>query len=197
MVIIKARRPPDPGPDRSMVFWTRAVGVFTIVLAIVAVLQFLAFVQSERALLSLAGLEIVGGVPKAGDPLVHVLVRFTNSGRAAAAAGHFALGIHFEALPPKPEYNDLPERGSQPVPAGGGTEFYSTVTLTRALTQDEIDKIKLGTTRMSIFGYIKYSDPFFFFGGMTNGFCSTYVPPPAGEAKFYNSCPEPNYTYSD
>ncbi|HZZ25643.1 MAG TPA: hypothetical protein VFE60_25185 [Roseiarcus sp.] len=180
-----------------MVRWTRAVGVFTGALALVAALQFWAFVQSERALLSLVGLEVNGGAPKAGDLSVHVLVRFTNSGRIAASAGHFALGLRFGDLPQRPEYNDLPTFGSQPIPAGGGTEFYPTAPLSRALTQDEVDKVKSGALRMSLFGYIKYSDAFSFFGTTTIGFCSTYIPPPLGEAKFYNSCPEPSYTYAN
>ena len=69
MVIVKARRPPDPSPDRSMVRWTRAVGIFTFALAVVAALQFWAFVQSERAFLSVVDVSIDGGLlPKAGDP---------------------------------------------------------------------------------------------------------------------------------
>ena len=75
----------NPSLDRSMVRWTRVVGAFTAFLAIVAGLQFWAFIQSERAFLSVAGLTINGGFPQAGDPSVRVFVQVKNSGRNIAS----------------------------------------------------------------------------------------------------------------
>jgi hypothetical protein len=66
--------------------------------------------------------------------------------------------------------------------------------LYRALTQDEIDAIKAGAIRMSLFGSITYSDTFGLFGKRTTGFCFTYTPLPTGASQF-DTCPEPNYTY--
>ena len=161
-----------------------------------ACLQLWTFVQSERAILSLSSLTIDGGFLKAGDPSPHMSVQFKNGGRNTAFAEYTAFGISFDpSLPREPKYNSLPAFSTQPIPADGNTTFNTTVTLTRSLTSDEIDRIKSGKIRLSIFGYIKYFDTIWPFSSRYTGFCSVYMAPPAGEGQFYNSCPERDYTY--
>jgi hypothetical protein len=193
MVIIKARRPPDPGPDRSMVFWTRAVGVFTMVLALVAVLQFWAFVQSERAFLSIANVSIDGGLPKAGDPTPHLVMQIKNGGRNTAFIDRVLLDEAYGLNGPlsqKPGYKDEAEPGVPP-PIPADTIVPRSTHLPKSFTQDEIDAIKAGKNRFALFGYITYTDTFWLFGSRTTGFCYTYSP----DVSQLATCPERAYTY--
>jgi hypothetical protein len=198
MVIIKARRPPDPGPDRSMVFWTRAVGVFTMVLALVAVLQCWAFVQSERAFLSVVGLSIGGvdgGLPKASEPHTRVVLQVRNGGRNTAFVDRFRLNAAYGPmgpLPQEPVYKDEPQFGV-PRPIPGDTTIPVTDGVTKTFTSDEIDGYRTGKGRFALYGYVKYNDAFWLFGSRTTGYCFTY----SSIEDQWASCPEPNYTYAN
>jgi hypothetical protein len=61
--------------DGAIRFWTAVVGLFTGILAIVGGLQFWAFVQSERAFLSIVSMSIDGALPKAGDKSVQLFFK--------------------------------------------------------------------------------------------------------------------------
>ena len=142
-----------------MARWTRVVGAFTAFLAIVAGLQFWAFVQSERAFLSVAGLTINGGFPQAGDPSVRVFAQIKNSGRNIAFPKHFVLAMGFGALPSKREIIDQPQLPEPPIPAGSIANPHDVIVLKKALTQGDIDSIKAGNKDVHfgihhIFGHI-------------------------------------------
>ena len=100
----------------------------------------------------------------------------------------------FGALPPKREIIDEPQLPEPPIPADSIANPHDVIILKKALTQGDIDSIKAGKTRMSILGYITYSDAFWLFGDRTTGFCFTYTPLPTGASPF-DTCQEPDYTY--
>ena len=169
-----ASQPSDPSPDHSITRWTRVVArytgwlaFFTAFLAIVAGLQFWAFVQSERGFLSVTSLTINGGFPQAGNPSVRVFFQIRNSGRTTAFPERAVLAMRVGQLSAKPEYGDEPQVALPPVPADSPANDHDVIALQRALTQDEIDAIKAGAIRMSLFGSITYSDTFGLFGKRT------------------------------
>jgi hypothetical protein len=194
MVIIKARRPPDPGPDRSMVRWTRAVGVFTAVLALVAALQFWAFVQSERAFLSVPSMAFEGGVlPQAGDPSPLVMLQLRNGGRSTAVFDRLVFNQAYGPRQPMSQKLEYKEAQSQlsapsPIPAGATIPVRDHLDM---FTQEDIGAIKTGKNRLALFGYISYTDAFWLFGNRATGYCFTYSPT---ESQWI-TCPERAYTY--
>jgi hypothetical protein len=205
MVIIKARRPPDPGPDRSMVRWTKAVAwftgvlaLFTFLLALVAALQLWAFVQSERAFLSVVGLSIGGtdgGLPKASEPHTRVVLQMRNGGRNTAFIDRFRFDAAYGAmgpLPQEPQYLDEPQFGV-PRPIPGDTTVPVNDGVAKTFTPDEIDGFRTSKGRFSLYGYVKYNDAYWLFGARTTGYCFTYS---SREAQ-WTTCPEPNYTYAN
>ena len=190
---VNTSKPPEPSLERSMVRWTRAVRLFTFALAVVAALQFWAFVQSERAFLSVAGVSIDGGLPKAGDPTPHVVMQIKNSGRNTAFVDRVLLDEAYGLNGPlsqKPNYKDETDPGVPP-PIPADTTVPRNNHLPKTFTQDEIDAVKAGKNRLALFGYITYTDTFWLFGSRTTGFCYTYSP----DVSQLATCPERAYTY--
>jgi hypothetical protein len=187
-----------------MVRWTRAVGIFTGVLAFftfllaaVAFLQLWAFVQSERAFLSVVGLSIGGvdgGLPKAGEPHTRVVLQMRNGGRNTAFVDRFrfeaAYGGAMAPFPQEPQYVDEREFGV-PRPIPGDTTIPVNDGVSKTFTPDEIDGFRAGKGRFSLYGYVKYNDAFWLFGARTTGYCFTYS---STEAQWM-TCPERDYTY--
>ena len=189
----KNNQPSGPQFDRYLVRWTRVVGLFTAVLAVVGGLQFWAFVQSERAFLSAMSLTINGGFPQAGDRSIRVFFQMKNGGRTTAFPKR---AIIIGVLPTKFEYGDEPSYVMIPVAADSVLNTSDNLILSRPLTQTDIELVKIGASRMSIFGFIIYSDTYWLFGDRTTGFCFTYSPVPTGASQFV-TCPEQGYTYAN
>lgn len=191
---IRTEKMAKPDLDRSLVRWTRIVGLFTFFLAIVAAIQFWAFVQSERAFLSVISLSVNGNFPIAGDPSVRVFFQVKNGGRNVAMPQYTTVTMGLGQLPARPEYGAEPQSAKPPIQPDSVANDIDVIVLQRALTQDEIDGIKAGKNRMSFFGYIKYTDVFWLFGSRTTGFCFTYTAQPTSVSPFV-TCPESDYTY--
>ena len=179
-----------------MVRWTRIVGLFTASLAVVAGLQFWAFVQTERAFLSVVNLAIDGGLPGIGNQSVRVFFQIKNSGRSTGFPDRSVLAMRFGPLPSKPVYGVEPQLAALPVPVDGIAINHDMVILGGPLSKADVEGVKAGTIRMSLFGYISYSDTFWFFGNRTTAFCFNYtpMPMPPGASQF-DTCPERGYTY--
>ncbi len=189
-------KPSYPDPDRWMVRWTMVVALFTVVLSGVGALQFWAFVQSERAFLSVSGFEIVGGLPHVGDTTVRLSVEFRNGGRSTAFPKLAQMNMRLGPLPPKREYAKEPQFVVPPILPDSILRDHDTIVLPHAVSQTDVDSIKAGTIRISVLGYITYSDIFGLFGDRTSGFCFTYAPSPP-EAPEFDACREPEYTYAE
>jgi hypothetical protein len=188
---------PNNTLNRTMVISTVVVGIFTVVLAAVAFLQFWAFVQSERAFLSVTSLRVDGEFPKPGDKLVRVFFEVKNSGKSAAYANHVTLGMALGHLPDAPDYGNEQQRAQPPIAPEAVAFHGDEVILSRPITQEAIDAVKAGTIRLSFFGFMSYTDIFQvgpLFPGKSYGFCFTYSATPTGASPFV-TCPEPAYTY--
>jgi hypothetical protein len=194
---VKRNIDPHNTLDRTMVCWTRVVGIFTAVLAAVAPFQYWAFVQSERAFLSVTSLAIDGDFPKPGDKLVRVFFQVKNSGKSAAYANYVTLSMALGHLPDAPYYGNEQQRAHPPIAPEAIAPDRDDVILSRPLTQADIDAVKAGTARLSFFGFMTYTDVFQFwpiFPRKTYGFCFTYSATPTGASPFV-TCPELAYTY--
>jgi hypothetical protein len=194
------QKPSDPVFDRAMLRWTKVVAIFTAVLAIVGALQFWSFVQSERASLSVVGIAFMGGLPQAGTKSIHLVVNIRNSGRSTALVPEAAFNLRFGSLSDRPDYLPGIKIAIAPIPADGITNTHAEFVLPNPIAKTDADNISSGALQISFYGYIKYSDEFGLFGHKTLGYCSYYVavptlPTPSGSEQF-DTCTEPNYTYS-
>lgn len=124
---------------------------FTGVLAVVGGLQFWAFVESERAFLSVINLTINGGFPSPGERTMRVLVQVKNGGKSTAFVKNTTIGVRFGKLAEEPDYGNEPQLVTPPIPADGIANDHDVIVFPRGLTQEEIDVVKAGTSRMSIF----------------------------------------------
>lgn len=180
--------------DRTLVRWTRVVGVFTAVLAVAGSVQTWAFIASERAFLSIINVHIEGDLPKVGENLIRVSFQTVNSGRSAASINYFTLSAGTGSLPIIPRYGNEPQRPIPPIPPNVTASHYDEVTLSRAITQADIDVIESGNAQLSIYGYVAYTDTFWFAGERVSGFCYTYAPRKVAGSQFV-ACQERPYIY--
>jgi hypothetical protein len=102
----------------------------------------------------------------------------------------------FGPLPSKPVYGDEPQLAALPVPVDVIANDHDVIILSRPLSKADLEGVKAGSIKMSVFGYISYSDTFWFFGNRTTGFCFNYTPLPTGASQF-DTCPETTHTSID
>ena len=191
----KNKEPRDNKFDRAMLKWTGFVGVFTAVLALVGGIQAWAFIESERAFLSMTSLSIDGGPPKAGASTIRIFIALKNSGRSAAFIEDAAINIHFGPLPKDLSYKTSTQIAIAPIAADSTSSGHSEFKLPGTINKTDAEEIGSGHLKMSIYGFVKYSDAFGFIGNKITGFCFYYTPLPTGGEPF-DTCAEPNYTYA-
>ena len=166
---------------------------FTIGLVIVGSLQTYAFIASERAFVSPTATNFTNGFVVGEDPL-QMWIAMRNGGKSVAAIEQLVVAITHE-LPPKPEYYTAQKIAFPPIIAQD--------TIRRGLgfktgwPQPIIDEIAGGDRKFYIFGVIRYRDDFsWLFGRRETGFCYRYVPGPVGGPHAFDTCREPQYTYT-
>lgn len=186
-----------PNSDLIMARWTRVVGIFTVVLGIVGVVQAWAFIQSERAFLYF---QIQGILP---DPLraeapISVDFSVTNTGRSQA----FIIDEKITLA----EYANLPERrppflvskyeAKGPIPAGQKASILMGP-LARKFTKNEISAFQSGSLQLFAYGYARYTDEFSLLSSHEVGFCWVYNPvdPTGTPGARFDTCDSPNYVY--
>jgi hypothetical protein len=154
-------------PDR-MTRFTFGVFTFTVVLAVAALIQAWAFIQSERAFLVLTGMQVTGGF-EGGKPLITSLT-FTNSGRSPATEATVYYTSDIKLLP-TPQYSRN-KRSVPPVASGANlTMNFGPKT---PLNEDEGQAIKTGKLPFYVFGYISFKDEFTLYGARQTGFCGAF-----------------------
>jgi hypothetical protein len=183
-------------PDRIIRF-TWWVAAFTFCLACVGMIQAWAFIQSERASLYV---NINSIEPSPILPARPFSVRMTvvNTGRSQAFIVEQKVKIWVGLnLPEWPDLSDIKYTVSGPVPAGG-SRFLVAGPMSPTLTGFQIEDIGRGLLKFYIFGYVKFTDDFSFFGPHTIGFCGIYDPvvKSTDGGLSLSQCDNPNYTYS-
>jgi len=180
-----------------MLKWTRVVGVFTAVLAIVAGFQAWAFVQSERAFLSVQNFRFDGALTP--DKQLVLAYAIVNSGRSTAIPHDVNVTLTTGLLD-RPEYGDNVRFAIGPI--AQSTEvpgFYFSQDgrgNPRIITADEVAKFMEGRTKFYVYGYVEYEDDFSLIGYRKTGFCYLFVPERSGGGKSaFRPCTEKQYTF--
>lgn len=199
---VKKRADQINAGEAGMLRWTKVVGLFTVVLAVVSGLQWWAFITSERAFVyEWVTLPSVGLV--ANKQLVLTINTFNGSRTPAFISEGNVTYLFLKKdvpLPVEPPYVDGAENAIVG-PILGGAPLRGAVPLTDKnkhpliLTQSDLDALNAGAFRLYIFGWIKYADDFSVFGPKTNGFCGVYNPGQPPDNAF-NNCGRPAYVYS-
>lgn len=190
-------REPNDALDRAMVRWTRIVGIFTLVLAVVGGIQTLAFIQSERAALFF-NVVTFAPYPFVRDQPMYAQVDAANTGRAQAFIVDEKIAFHLGLLPEKPTYpGSSGYHAKAPMPAGNIRHILIGPT-ERLLTQTEIAQIMSGQVPFYVYGFARYSDDFTIFGPREIGFCVVYNSndPIHSAGPRLDQCDNPAYVYN-
>lgn len=178
--------------NKPIVRLTGMITLFTFALALIAGLQLLTFIQSERAFVAPASTnfatELVPGIAH-----LPMYLDIQNSGRSTAFVEELSVAITHN-LPSKPQYFDTINIAFPPIVAGGVSRRSSK--FVTGWNQETIDEITSGALNFYIYGVIKYSDGYTIFGPTITGFCFVYIPGAGSNSTAFETCKEPAYTYS-
>jgi hypothetical protein len=175
--------------EQGMVRWTRVVGVFTGVLAVVGFVQAWAFIQSERAFVSVASMSY--HAPVAPEKIAVFDLQIRNSGRSTANIKHNIYTVSY-SIGGTPNYPGETEVSLSPVVPGGFIQFQIK---TPTLADDAFNALG-GQSQFFIYGRIDYEDDFSIFGLKKSGWCFVFDPKGNPAVSQFNSCNNSKYTYS-
>jgi hypothetical protein len=175
---------------------------FTALLCVVGGIQTWAFVQSERAFVSIAGVEISGGALQANIPL-SFLINVKNSGRDTAFIGDSRNVVRTQ--PDEHLGGGLRAFLQKTIVVGPVMGGESGIIISRPvnsdgnpiiLGQESIDQLNSSKHYLWLIGYISYRDDFSRFGTRTIGYCFKYNPaPPDKRLSFFERCGSEEYEY--
>jgi hypothetical protein len=182
-----------------MLGWTRIVGVFTAVLAIVGALQFWAFVQSERASLAITSIAAKNLI-QAGSETIPLFFTMKNSGRSLAIIKDSVFDAHFGPLPNIPDYKVGLMISVAPIAPDLTANLHTEIPLPTPMNATDAASIKSGALQVQFYGYITYTDVFGLVGNKVSGFCYYYVANPIlpnlpPDAEQFDVCQQPQYMY--
>lgn len=147
--------------------FTLWLALFTALLTFITAVQVWAFIQSERAFLTVAAPQFTGGF--AANKELTLIIDVKNSGRSTGFIDKFNTTLKFyprdKPLPDVPEYEKeqaeipgpvLPGSDSPLIYLPAGDNQHPRMTLSEA----EVDIIKKGMDKMYVFGFAYYRDDF-------------------------------------
>jgi hypothetical protein len=189
--------------------FSAAVAIFTLVLALVACLQWHAYVEAERPLLIVEGVSFQQNEPSI--PMAP-MISIKNAGRSAAVITEVNIIPTFHAQQPG-KLLDTPDYHAKSVsvvinPISPGTTVNVIPIMDQIVPhgmpvppitgQEFVDKIKSGEMPLDIYGFIKYTlrlNPLW--DGIT-GFCFRYSPMAVRNNRQFQFtvCDNPAYTYA-
>jgi len=171
------------------------VACLTAVIAATGFISLIAFMESQRAFLSITNIGFEGGklVPGKRNRIEFVI---RNSGPTTADISRIIIN-RVDQLPATPVYKDR-SIVAVSVPAGMETRNISDLMEPDGipLTQDQIDAIVDGNQQVFIYGFIEYGDSVPFLGKMRTGFCYVFEPIRTRPGNF-STCANQKYTYTD
>jgi hypothetical protein len=173
-------------------FFTAA---FTLIVAVAGMVQAYAFIKSERAFVAAIDSNFTGPLVVGMNPLP-MYVDLQNSGKSTAQIKELSVAITHGPLAIQPEYGTAIQVVFPPIVAGGtGRRVGHFET---GWGKQTIDAITAGTLKFYIYGFVRYDDVFDFwpFGIKETGFCFAYVPTGNASKSVFQTCQEPQYTYS-
>jgi hypothetical protein len=165
------------------------VAAFTAVLCLIGGFQVWAFIQSERAFLSISAANILS---TGNDSPLIIGFELSNGGRSVAT-GHINFYSRMRSLPSTPDYSNPLIMAYSPVVAGG----IDRPSINVPLPSSDIAEIRGGQQPFFIYGIIYFSDVFTFFGPKQVGFCLRFreinAPP---VVSFFGTCTESAYSFA-
>jgi hypothetical protein len=183
-------------PIEKFSFW---VSVFTLFLVLSAIGQVFAFIQSERALLSISIADFKS--PDAPYDDIPIKVSIHNGGKSGALIINGGLNFQIAGpgtkLPETPSYGATREEFRTLVLAGETIYPIAVMvsTMQKPWEADYADKIRAGIYKFTVFGFVEYEDEFSYFGYKKTGFCVRYIYyKPIGDG--WISCGARNYVYA-
>lgn len=177
--------------DVAMLRWTRVVGLFTAVLAIVGAVQAWSFIQSERAYLTVTNPSFIDGFVPNKQMVLMFLIK--NTGRSPAELRNVAVTTKEKLIYPL-KYDKMFEIGASPV-AVGASEPYIYKGLNEKgdpflMSEATISGVNSGNIKLYVFGFADYVDDFSVFGSRRSYFCYLYNPERSTpQTTAFNSCP--------
>lgn len=179
--------------------FTGWVAAFTFVLVIVAVIQSWAFIESERAYLSLTAVQVQGLKLLPGRPLGFTLDIY-NGGRSEAFINDSNATVSFDiSLAEIPNYQFGRSAFKGPVPPA---TFKRATFVPKKdgqrlrIEKSMVDKIVAGEMKLWVFGWVEYSDGFTIWKDKRTGFCVFYSPQNDPSFGMFDDCGLPNYIYT-
>jgi hypothetical protein len=165
---------PTRQPRRRFGWRLDAVAAFTGLLTIVTGTQVWAFIQSERA--SVTVVAIGPNTPiKSNQPLVFGLI-MRNGGKSTAdiVDGNVTLNFGPNKLPEKPRY--IPGNVTIEGQIISGTDFHSTFRPHVVFSEEQIAAFQAGRENLYVYGFVSYTDDFSILGPKVVGFCARFNP---------------------
>jgi hypothetical protein len=180
-------------------FW---VAMFTGLLVIVALLQYLAYVKSESASLTVQKVRFATGEPTSDAPLTLIMtIRNPSKNIADVREVNVStyIGVRQKELPDEPDYDKMIDTAVMPPIAPGivypfvirGDPLNPGNTLTQQIVSDLLN----GGDPFYVFGRIKYNSGYDPIGFTEVGYCFQYVPPGKRADDTFEVCKKPKYTY--
>ena len=184
------------GARPSVSKWNEPVVWFTAVLAIFALIQTIAFVQSERAFVAPTSTDFaVEVIP--GIKLLPMLFEIKNSGKSTATIDEVSIAITHD-LPNPREYPTARQFAFPPIVPGGTSK--RVLRFETGWGEKTISEVKSGARKFYLFGFIRYHDEMNqvipLLGNRETGFCFVYVPTGGIRDAIFETCKELPYTYA-
>jgi len=172
--------------ETAMLRWTRVVGFFTFVLAMVGGLQALSFVESERAYLILFDMNFPGGEPSNATGGLDIVLTIKNIGKHTATVSKIivnpAMFIVNKELADEPTYNPTLStvHTIPPIAPDSPLVFFAAARLPPSpapMTDEQrLQVILSGDIPLRIWGLIEYDTGYFNWARPGRlGFCMEYV----------------------
>jgi hypothetical protein len=176
---------------------------FTIILAISTCIQVWAFIQSERADLSVTSVMLDFDLLFEGNVSLHYTVQNGGKETAFVTGSATSIGLRTDTLPPEPQYTHPSVNALLGPVIPQSPRFVRIGPMTDdgpiIISKEQANSINNGSLKFYVFGYVNYKDTFsFLFGNRKTGFCF-YYNPTLKDARFgnFDNCAEGAYTYSD
>jgi hypothetical protein len=179
--------------------FTLWVALATVLLVILGAFQFRAFIESERAFLSIQDLVLATGEPVADQKLVFLLM-VHNSGKHVARVKEINIsmlvGKFVKELPDVRQYHPIGHASALPVIAPEETRP-AVIRIFNTIPREDADNIASGAYPIFVYGYVTYDTGFNLLFPATTGFCYSYSAPPMRILGMFDACNQQAYTYAN
>jgi len=192
----KTKKENESPQDRAARRTARATGwiaAFTIVLAVSSGFQVWAFIQGQRAFLTLSNLYFDPAQVRVGEPIRAVL-DIKNGGRSIGIITEINLTVRLvDKLPETAVYDTGGNQTIPPIEAGGRASIG--VKTNKVLNENGRAGYASGAINYFLYGYISFVDDFSIRGPKTIGFCFQFAVSQVATHGQFIGCDEPQYTY--